>query len=149
MLWLVLFGMFCFQGCMKVEEPEFRGIRDFHMGTLSIDSVQIRFGMAYFNPNDFSVTVKETAAKVYLDSIYLGEFRQGSLVDVEENAVFVVPLSGKIPLTSFLEMNIQDLLKRQVLIEAEGATRIGKAGIYVTKRINYQGRHRLDERVFP
>lgn len=136
-------------GCSEMEEPEFREIRDFHIDNLSMQDVEIRFGMAYFNPNDFSVSVKETAAKVYLDSVYLGEFRQDSLIEVRKNSEFVVPLSGTIPLSSFLGRNVDDLLKRQVLVSAEGSTKIGKAGIYITKKIKYQGRHRLDEAWIP
>jgi LEA14-like dessication related protein len=133
--------------CVKIEEPEFREIRDFHIDDVSLQEVQIQFGMAYFNPNEFSVTVKETAAKVYLDSAYLGEFKQDSLVEVKENDEFVVTLSGSLPVTTFFQMNLKDLLKRQVLIHAEGATKVGKAGVFITKKINYQGRHRLDEAI--
>ena len=136
-------------GCVQIEEPDFREIRDFHITNLSLQDVQIQFGMTYFNPNDFSVTVKETAAKVYLDSVYLGEFRQDSLIEVKKKAEFVVPLSGTLPLTAFLGMNIKDLLKRQALVSAEGVTKIGKAGVYITRKINYQGRHRLNDALTP
>ncbi|MDQ3278403.1 MAG: hypothetical protein M3Q06_08750 [Bacteroidota bacterium] len=132
-------------GCVQIEEPEFREIRDFHTDSVTLDSIGIHFSMAYYNPNDVSVSVKESVVVVYLDSVYLGAFRQSKGIDVKKNEEFAVPLSGMIPLSLFLKMDVRNLLKRQVTIKAEGTTRIGKAGIYITKRINYQGRHRLNE----
>jgi LEA14-like dessication related protein len=105
--------------------------------------------MVYFNPNNFSVAVKETAAKVYVEDVYLGEFTQDSLLDVKKNAEFVIPLSGEIALSTLVNSDLKKLLKSQVFIRAEGKARIGKAGIFITKDIRYQGRHRLDATLFP
>lgn len=136
-------------GCAKIEEPEFRDLRDFHIDRPSLSGIGIRFQMVYFNPNNFSVAVKETAAKVYVEDVYLGEFTQDSLLDVKKNAEFVIPLSGEIALSTLVNSDLKKLLKSQVFIRAEGKARIGKAGIFITKDIRYQGRHRLDATLFP
>ena len=132
-------------GCVKIEEPEFRGIRDFRVDKFGISEVVVGLGMAYYNPNNFTVAVKETVVKVYVDSVYLGDFKQDTLIAVNKNAEFVIPLSGTVPLAALLKMRIKDIHKRDVLLQADGLTRIGKAGVFIEKAVRYRGRHRLDQ----
>jgi hypothetical protein len=77
--------------------------------------------------------------------VFLGRFVQDSLVDVGKNADFTVPLSGTIPLTTFFQLDMKDIHKREVSIRADGSTKVGKAGIFIIKKIDYQGRHRLSQ----
>jgi LEA14-like dessication related protein len=132
-------------GCVKIEEPQFRGIRDFNVDKFGISEVVVGLGMAYYNPNDFTVSVKETVVKVYMDSIYLGDFKQDTLIAVNKNAEFVIPLSGTVPLAALLKMKLKDIHKHDVLLQANGLTRIGKAGVFIEKEVGYRGRHRLDQ----
>ncbi len=132
-------------GCTKIEEPEFREIRNFRLKNLGLDEVTIGMGMTYYNPNNFSVSVKETGAKVYLDSVFLGTFVQDTTIAVASKSDFTVPLSGSISLSTFLQMDLKDIHKREVLIQANGDTKVGKAGIFITKKIVYSGRHRLNQ----
>jgi hypothetical protein len=41
-------------------------------------------------------------------------------------------------------LNGRDILKRPVGIKAIGRVKVGKAGVFVTQEVNYQGSHRLD-----
>jgi LEA14-like dessication related protein len=136
---------FAFVGCSKIQEPEFREVREFRVRNIGLEDVTIGFGMTYFNPNNFSVSVKETGAKVYIDSVFLGDFVQDTTIAVGENTDFTIPLSGTITITTFFKMNLKDIHKRAVLIQADGSTKVGKAGIFITKKIRYEGRHRLSQ----
>lgn len=131
--------------CSRIEEPEFRSLKNIQVKNLGLYQVTIGLGMTFYNPNNFSVTVKETGAKVYLDSVYLGDFSQDTTVAVGDRADFTIPLSGIIPLTRFLKLNLKNIQKRNVLIKADGTTKIGKAGIFISKDIRYEGKHRLAE----
>jgi LEA14-like dessication related protein len=131
--------------CSRIEEPEFRAVDSFRVLNLGLEEVKIGFGMTYFNPNNFAVTVKETGADVYLDQVFLGKFNQDSMVNVGSRADFTVRLSGTIPLSTFFQLNLKDIHKREVSVRADGSTKVGKAGIFITRRIDYQGKHRLDQ----
>jgi LEA14-like dessication related protein len=132
-------------GCTKIKEPEFRRINNFHLKNFGLQQAVIAFNVTYFNPNNFGVTVKEAAAEVYLDSVYLGKFVQDSTIGVGKNAEFSIPLSGSVSLQTVLGLNFQQLSQRDVLIRANGHVKVGKAGIFISKPFTYQGKHRLDE----
>jgi hypothetical protein len=80
-----------------------------------------------------------------MDSVFLGKFIQDSNVLVQKNAEFTIPLSGNISLQTALQMNLQDLGTREIMVRADGSTKVGKAGIYLNKPIHYQGKHRLED----
>ena len=135
-------------GCTRIQEPQFRKVGNFHLKNFGLQQAVIAFSVNYFNPNDFGVTVKEAAADVYLDSVYLGKFQQDSTVGVGKDAEFSIPLSGAVSLQTVLGLDLQDLSRRDVLLRANGSVRIGKAGIFITKPFTYQGKHRLNDITF-
>ncbi len=81
---------------------------------------------------------------VYLDSLYLGKFKQPESISVKNKAEFSIPLEGTISLGKALQYDIASMVGRETHIKANGSVKIGKAGVFVTKNINYSGRHRLD-----
>jgi LEA14-like dessication related protein len=141
----LLLGMAFIYGCKDVKDPEFRRVDNFGVRNVSLKDATIGFEVTYFNPNNFGVNVKEAEADVYIDSVFIGKFSQERVVDVNKTAEFSIPFAGKIPLTKALDFNFKELSNKDVLLRAEGSAKVGKAGVYITKPIKYQGKHRLDE----
>ena len=136
---------FVFTSCGKIEEPQFRSIGDFGVKKLGLKETVVGLSVTYYNPNKFGVTVKEAAIDVYIDSTYLGKFVQPQSVAVQNKADFVIPMEGTIGLDKALQFNIPALIGKEVFIQAKGAVKVGKAGVFITKDINYSGRHVLDK----
>lgn len=137
--------LFALAGCMQVKEPEFRKIEKFRLRNFGITEGVIAFNARYYNPNNFGVSVKEAEADVYIDSVYLGKFVQDSSVQVNKNADFSIPLSGKITLATALKIDLEDIEKRDILLRAIGSVKVGKAGVFVNKPFEYRGKHRLED----
>ena len=132
-------------GCTQVKEPEFKGIKEFGVKNIDFEKATIGFSVTYYNPNNFNVNVKEAVADVYIDSIYMGSFTQEVVVNVQKNKEFSIPFLGEVPLKKVLQLNLQELKNKNILLQANGSVKVGKAGIYITKPIEYSGRHKLDE----
>lgn len=130
--------------CEKVEEPQFKKLEGFGVKKLSLKETVIGFNATYFNPNNFGVSVKEASFDVYVDSMYLGKFTQSQEISVQKNANFSIPMEGKISLEKALLFNIPNMMGKEVGIKAQGIVKLGKAGVFITKNVDYQGRHKLD-----
>lgn len=140
----LLFVLICFGSCAKVEEPQFRKINDFTLNKIGLQQADVGFSVVYYNPNNFGVNVKEAALDVYLDSTYIGKFTQPKEVSVDKKAVFTIPLIGSIPIEKALQLKVEDLVNKDVLVQAAGSVKVGKAGVFVSRDIKYQGKHRVD-----
>ena len=130
--------------CGKVEEPEFRRLNNFGIRKFGLQESTVGFNAVYFNPNNFGVSVKEAALDVFIDSTYIGKFIQPQAVDVANKAEFSIPLEATITLQNAMNLGLERKLGKEVLVRADGSVRIGKAGVYFTKNIDYKGRHILD-----
>ena len=142
-LLVLVFGALLFS-CGKVEEPQFRRLSHFGIRKFGLQESTIGFYAVYFNPNNFGVSVKEAALDVYIDSVYLGKFTQPQAVDVANKAEFSIPLEATITLRNAMNLGLENKMGKEVQVRADGSVRVGKAGVYVTKNIDYKGRHLLD-----
>ncbi len=140
-----LFLVFLLAGCAKIQEPEFRRVDNFRLKGIGLSGATVGFTITYFNPNNFTMTVKETEAQVALDGVDLGKFAQDTTVEVGAKAEFSIPISGTVPFNKATQLNIQNLSSREVQVNAVGSTKVGKAGIFITKPFTYSGKHRIDE----
>ncbi len=136
-------------GCKEIKDPEFRRVENLGIKNLGLLEATIGVNVTYYNPNGFGVTVKEAEADIYLDSTYLGKFIQDSSINVNREAEFSIPFSGTISMRTALNLDLESLSRRDVLLKAEGSAKVGKAGIYLNTPIHYQGKHRLEEIKLP
>lgn len=130
--------------CREIKDPEFRRIERFRVKSIGLQHATIGFSITYHNPNNFGVSVKEAVADVVLDSIPIGQFRQDSTITVNRSSEFSIPLTGTITLETLRKFDLSSLPFKEVPVKATGSVRVGKGGIFVTRPVEYQGRHRLE-----
>lgn len=143
-VYLLPFVIALLWSCGKVKDPEFRRLDKIEVKSFGFEKVDLEFAVTYYNPNNFGVTVKEAAADLYVDSVYMGKFTQDQQVEVGKNNEFSVPFSGSVPLSAALKLKLNDLANRELLIQANGSVKVGKAGVYFTKPFTYSGKHKVD-----
>jgi LEA14-like dessication related protein len=140
----LVFASTLFPSCGKVEKPRFRHLENFQVKKVGLQNAVVEFDAMFFNPNRFGLNVKEAAFDIYVDSLYLGKFTQQKDVMVSSGTNFSIPLEGTLTWQQVLKSEWKDLVGREVLLKANGLVKLGKAGVFVTKNIAYQGRHKLD-----
>ena len=143
---LLLLGLVMLTGlrCGKVEEPQFRRLENFGVRKLDLQQAQIGFDATFFNPNRFGVAVKEAVFDIYVDSTYFGKFTQPAEIAVNPEAFFSVPMEGSVSWQQALRSEWKNRIGKEVLLKANGVVKVGKAGVFITRNLNYQGKHKLD-----
>lgn len=131
-------------GCNNVKGPEFRSVENFKIETAGLVTSRVRLDVQLYNPNNFSVRLKETVGNFYVDSTYLGQLTQDSIISVAANSSFLIPLTGTIQVKNLLNNGMAMLLNKKVLIRAEGSTRVGKGSIFVNYPFQFQEMQSLD-----
>lgn len=133
--------------CGKIKDPQFRRLESFGVKSFGIQKIDLGFKVTYYNPNNFGVDVKEAGADFYIDSVYIGKFVQDSPVEVSKNAEFSIPFSTTVPIATALKLKLNDLSSRDLLLQANGTVRVGKAGVFITRPFTYTGKHKVDLRL--
>ena len=132
-------------GCREVQEPQFKKIEGFKIRKLGLKESEVGFRLRFLNPNDFRVNAKEAVVTIEIDGVSLGQFVQDSSVSIDKNKEFIVPFTGTIPMGRLLELNYRNLGERELNVRAKGSVKLGKAGVFVTRDIDYEGKHKLSE----
>ena len=133
-----------FISCGKIEEPKFRRLGNFGVRKVDFQQATIGVDVIYYNSNNFGVGVKEAAFDLYVDTFYLGRFTQPQQVDVNSSSEFSIPLEGKISWQQAMNPYLRQLAGKEALVKANGSVKVGKAGVFVTRNVNYEGKHKLD-----
>lgn len=141
---LVILSSYILLSCGKIQEPEFRSVKNFNVENPGIDSSGVSLDVELFNPNSFGVNLKETVGNFYVDNIYLGRLEQDTTISISANSAFIVRLKGNVLMKELLKNPVAILLQKEVLLRAEGSTKLGKAGFFKTYPFNIQQKQSMD-----
>jgi LEA14-like dessication related protein len=127
--------------CRSVKEPQYIGLDYFRIGKVQLDTSTIDIGLKYFNPNNFGVRLKESICDIYLDSLYLGHFILRDQMQIGAQEYFVLPLKGRVNTASLAKNSLNALFGKEMLVKIDGTARLGKAMVFFTYPVHYEGRH--------
>ncbi len=127
-----------FASCAKPKDLEFIDIQNIRMVKMGITESLIGVDIRFYNPNKQSVKLKDAAAKVYVNSSFLGDTRMDSTVSVPRRDTFSVPLVLKVQTATALAKMIETAKDSAVTVRVEGSVKMGKAGVFVNYPIKYE-----------
>ena len=138
---ILISGIFTFASCStsKVQEPEYREIREIRLIELGLLQSTAGIDVVYYNPNSFNVQLTSARGDVYLDNSYLGKFDLSEPIDIKKRSEFVVPAVVKVDMIGALK-NQQDIFKKkEAMVRIEGSARVKKSGFSKDVPIRYEG----------
>ena len=115
----------------------------FKVANLGFDKSTISMNLVYFNPNSFGVDLKHVDCDVYVDHNYLGKYVLDTMMHISKRSEFALPSRMDVDMRNLFKNTFHALLSQDVLLEVNGNTRLGKAGIFVNVPFTYSGRHKL------
>ena len=131
--------------CKSFKEPEFRGIENIRAGDIGLTGSKLNLDLHYFNHNKSKLQLKHAEGDAWLDETKLGHFIVDTLIHVQPESDFFLPVSLNINMTSILKNVISAFITKEVMVKIKGAAKVGKAGIFINYPINYQGKQNISE----
>ncbi len=118
--------------CKKPQPFQFRGLENFTVHGISADSATLSSDVVFYNPNSFSVELKNIEADFYANDHLLAHHLIDTLITVPANVETKLPVTLRVSVQPIINNALTMFLNKQVLIRAKGKTQIGHSGIYVT-----------------
>jgi len=131
--------------CAKPQDLEFIDIQNIRMIKLGLSESQIGIDVRLYNPNNQRVNLKDAAAKVYVNTAFLGDTRMDTTIPVPRRDTFAVPLVVNIQSMTALSKIAQSLSDSLVNIKVEGSVKMGKAGVFRSFPIDYNESRRVED----
>lgn len=107
------------------------------------NGTSVQLSVQCYNPNSSGATLKKAEGKIFVDSVYMGEFSFDSSIHIPSKKDFVLPIIIKIDNQAILQQGLLTLGKQSFWIKVIGNSTAKKAGIKFKIPIYYEGEQNI------
>ena len=125
--------------CREPKELEYRTFKNLSSEKLGFATSTFKLDLVYYNPNNFGLQLKRTDLEIYVDSNYLGHTAQDYQITIPRRGEFTIPIQIEVDMKNAYKNAIPALLGREVWLKITGKVKLGKANVFKTFTINYEG----------
>ena len=144
----VIFGylfilLFFAIACSKPIQPTYLGYQNLRLGKVGTKSNVLMSDIKFYNPNKYTLNVKEAEMDIYFNDRLLGHTSLSNVVSLPPLDTTLVPFTIEASATDLLANTAQIFLNPNVRVKVQGNAKAGRGGIFVNIPINYQGTQRI------
>ncbi len=126
--------------CSSPKEIEYRNYRNLSLSNLGFNSSQITLSLQYYNPNNFGLQLKKTDLDIFIDNNLLGHSSSDTLINIPKRDTFSLPIKIKVDMQHLYKNAFNTLLNKEVTVKVVGRVKVGKANVYMSMPVNYEGK---------
>lgn len=129
--------------CREPKELEYRDFKNLSSEKLGFSSSTFKVDLIYYNPNNFGIQLKRTDLDIYIDGNYLGHTAQDYQINIPRRGEFTLPLMVEVDMKNAYKNAFPALFGNEVLVKIVGKLKLGKANVYKSFDVNYEGRQKF------
>lgn len=139
---LLLWGSI--SSCGKMKDLEFLRVASFNFDNLGFSKSTVKMELAYYNPNNFSLRLKDAEFDIFLDDTKVGHSLQDTLIEIPARDTFYFPVKLEVDMGHVFQNILGALTNKEVTIKAAGNCKVGKKGIFLPFPIKCETRQKID-----
>jgi LEA14-like dessication related protein len=125
--------------CSTPKALEYREFKNLTIQKLGFATSTVTMDIMYYNPNNYGLQVKRADLDIYLNNIYAGHATQEYQITIPKLAEFNLPVQVDVDMKNILKNTYVSLLNSQVMLKVTGTVKVGKANIFISFPVNYEG----------
>lgn len=125
--------------CREPKALEYRDFKNLSSNKLGFSSSIFNIDLVYYNPNNFGLDLKQTNLDIYIDNNYLGHTEQDYQIHIPKKGEFTLPVKIDVDMKNAYKNALPALFGKEVLLKVTGKIKLGKANVYKTFDVNYEG----------
>ncbi len=129
--------------CQAPKELVYRDFKNLKVEKVGFASTTLKLDLVYYNPNNFGLQLKYTDLDIFVDSNYLGHSSQDYQITIPRLAEFTLPIQIDVAMENLIKNALPTLLGKEVMLKVTGSVKLGKANVYKTFPVNYEGLQRF------
>ncbi|HQW83605.1 MAG TPA: LEA type 2 family protein [Ferruginibacter sp.] len=126
--------------CQAPKELVYRDFKNLSVDKIGFAASMLKVDLIYYNPNNFGLQLKYTDLDIFVDNNYLGHSSQDYQITIPRLSEFTLPLQIQLDMKNLMKNAIPTLLLgKEVMVKITGTVKLGKANVYKTFPVNYEG----------
>ncbi len=141
----ILFSIFvfCATACQAPKELVYRDFKNLKVEKVGFAATTLKLDLIYYNPNNFGMQLKYTDLDIYIDNAFLGHSSQDYQITIPKLSEFTMPLQIDVDMKNLLKNAFSTFMGKEVLVKITGTVKLGKANVYKTFPVSYEGLQRF------
>ncbi len=129
--------------CREPKELEYRDFKNLTTEKLGFSTSTIKIDLIYYNPNNFGLELKRTDLDIFINGNYLGHTAQEYQIHIPKKGEFTLPLTVEVDMKNAYKNAFPALFGQEVLVKITGKVKLGKANVYKSFPVNYEGKQQF------
>jgi LEA14-like dessication related protein len=140
----LLFIILLLTACSEPQSFEFKGLQDIQLEKLTMGKNKINANIKYYNPNPFSLVLKQIDCKVLLNNGNFTFFKLDTNFTIPANKEFLIPAQLEFQMSDLVKNSMELLLNKPVKLNIKGNATLSKGIFTKTVPIEYQTTQKLN-----
>jgi len=141
-LYVYFFALINFY-CHAPKEFVYQDYKNFHIKKMGFNNSMVILDLQYFNPNNFGLQLKKTDLDIYIDNNFLGHSATDTLINIPRRDTFLLPIKFAVDMKNVFKNAFNALSGNEVTIKVTGKVKVGKANVFMSMPVNYEGKHKF------
>ncbi|MDQ6758086.1 MAG: LEA type 2 family protein, partial [Bacteroidota bacterium] len=103
----------------------------------------VTLDLQYYNPNNFGLQLRKTDLDIFINNNFLGHSSSDTLINIPRRNTFLLPIKFDVDMKNVFKNAWNSLGGAEVLVKVTGKLKIGKANIYMSMPVNYEGKQKF------
>ncbi len=139
-----LFFMLSLSACSEPQSFEFKGLQDIQLDKLTMGKNKIKANVKYYNPNAFSLVLKQIDCKVLLNNGNFTVLKLDTNITIAAKKEFLIPAQLEFQMSDLVKNSMELLLNKPVKLNIKGNATISKGIFTKTVPIEYETTQKLN-----
>jgi LEA14-like dessication related protein len=139
-----LFLMIFLSACSEPQSFEFKGLQDIQLDKLTMGKNKIRANVKYYNPNAFSLVLKQIDCKVLLNNGNFTVLKLDTNFTIPAKKEFLIPAQLEFQMSDLVKNSMELLLNKPVKLNIKGNATLSKGIFTKTVPIEYETIQKLN-----
>ena len=139
-----LFFILFLSACSEPQSFEFKGLQDIQLDKLTMGKNKIRANIKYYNPNPFSLVLKQIDCKVLLNNGNFTVLKLDTNFTIPANKEFLIPAQLEFQMSDLVKNSMELLLNKPVKLSITGNATLSKGMFTKTVPIAYETTQKLN-----
>jgi LEA14-like dessication related protein len=139
-----LFLMIFLSACSEQQSFEFKGLQDIQLDKLTMGKNKIRANVKYYNPNAFSLVLKQIDCKVLLNNGNFTVLKLDTNFTIPAKKEFLIPAQLEFQMSDLVKNSMELLLNKPVKLNIKGNATLSKGIFTKTVPIEYETTQKLN-----
>ena len=140
----LLFVIVLLTACSDPQSLEFKGLQDIQLEKLTMGKNTIRANVKYYNPNDFSLVLKQIDCKVLLNNGKFTQLKLDTNFTIPPKKDFLLPAQFEFQMSDLVKNSMELLLNKPVKLNIKGNATLSKGMFTKTVPIDYETTQKLN-----